>query len=47
MLLVTAPELLAVTGRFFDQTDEVPIRLPDALRKAVMRETVKMTSLHS
>ena len=37
--LATAPELASTTGRFFDQSDEMPIRLPVDLREAVVRTT--------
>jgi NAD(P)-dependent dehydrogenase (short-subunit alcohol dehydrogenase family) len=39
--LATAPELARTTGRFFDQTREVSIHLPDDRAEAVVRSTLE------
>jgi NAD(P)-dependent dehydrogenase (short-subunit alcohol dehydrogenase family) len=39
--LATAPELARTTGRFFNQSEEMTIRLPVDLEKAVVRKTIE------
>ncbi len=39
--LATAPELASATGRFFDQTREVAIHLPDGVARAVVARTLE------